>query len=67
MINPNFDDSVWCVMNIYEDGSEELSSIHKTEESADHWMESGKSLIEKYNPEFDKKIVEQVKRQWFVL
>ena len=58
---------VWCVFNIYEDGSRELSSIHHTEERAQKWIEDNQELINKVNPEQDNKIVKQELHSWFVL
>lgn len=57
---------VWCIFNIYEDGSKELSSIHHTEEHADNWIKSNWELINKLNSEYENKIVEQEKCSWYV-
>ena len=59
--------SVWCVFNIYEDGKKELSSIHRTEEKAQDWIEGNKLMLEIGNEDRENKIVEQVIVQWFVL
>lgn len=56
---------VWCVFNIYEDGSKELSSIHHTEENALKWIEDNKELINKVISE--NKIIKQETHSWFVL
>ena len=45
--------TVWCLFNIYEDGSKELSSIHGTEEGA-VWFKA-------QNYELYKKLYELVK------
>lgn len=58
---------VWCVFNIYEDGSRELSSIHHTEEGALEWIAVNKELIAKVNPTQDNKIIKQETSSWFVL
>ena len=56
--------SVWCVTNIYKDGSKELSSIHHTEEHAKAWIEKSKNLIESHNT--DNPIIDQVIDNWCV-
>lgn len=58
---------VWCVTNIYEDGSKELSSIHHTEESALDWVEKSKNWINEVNKEVDNKIINQEIVKWCVL
>lgn len=58
---------VWCVTNIYEDGSKELSSIHRTEEKAKEWIESTKDLLTKINPKQQRKIIDRTITSWFVL
>ena len=58
---------VWCVTNIYEDGSKELSSIHRTEEKAKEWIESTKDLLTKINPEQRRKIIDRTITSWFIL
>lgn len=58
---------VWCVTNIYEDGSKELSSIHRTEEKAKKWIESTKDLLTKINPEQRRKIIDRTITSWFIL
>ena len=58
---------VWCVTNIYEDDSEELSSVHRTEEKAQEWIESTKDLLAKINPEQQRKIIDRKITSWFVL
>lgn len=57
---------VWCVINKYEDGSKELSSIHHTEEGAKFWVENDQSWIEKVNKDTDNKIVDREIVQWCV-
>jgi hypothetical protein len=57
---------VWCVTNIYEDGSKELSSIHHTEEKAKKWIKSTKDLLTKINPEH-RKIIDRTITSWFIL
>jgi hypothetical protein len=58
---------VWCVTNIYEDGSKELSSVHHTEEKAKEWMESTKDLLTKINLEKRRKIIDRTITSWFIL
>ena len=58
---------VWCVTNIYEDGSKELSSIHRTEEKAKEWIESTKDLLTKINPKQHRKITDRTITSWFIL
>lgn len=58
--------SVWCVINLYEDGSKELSSIHHTKEGALHWVEKSSTLISEMNIEAENKIVDQEVTQWCV-
>lgn len=58
---------VWCVTNIYEDGSKELSSVHRTEEKAKKWIESTKDLLTKINPEQRRKIIDRTITSWFIL
>ena len=58
---------VWCVINVYEDGSKELSSIHHTEESASDWVEKSKNWINEVNKEVDNKIINQEIVKWCVL
>lgn len=57
---------VWCVINKYEDGSLELSSIHHTEEGAKSWVENTQSWIEEANKDTDNKLVDQKIEQWCV-
>lgn len=59
--------TVWCVVNLYEDDSRELSSIHHTEEGAKKWVEKNKSIIEKYNKINSNKIIKQDISQWAIL
>lgn len=58
---------VWCVTNVYEDGSKELSSVHRTEEKAKEWIESTKELLTKINPEQCRKIIDRTITSWFIL
>lgn len=58
---------VWCITNIYEDGTKELSSIHSSEEKADKWIEQNQDLINKINEEVNNKIIKQEKQDWIVL
>lgn len=58
--------SVWCVINLYEDGSQELSSIHRTKEGALHWVEKSSALVSEMNTEAENKIIDQEVTQWCV-
>ena len=59
--------TVWCVFNHYEDGTKELSSIHRTETSAQNWVNFGQQLIKKHNDKPDIKLVNQEISQWRIL
>lgn len=59
--------NVWCVINIFEDGSKELSSIHHTQEDADLHIFESKDLIESINKDSKIKIIKQVVENWLVL
>ena len=58
---------VWCVTNVYENGSKELSSIHRAEYRAKEWVEKSRSVLDKLNPEQENKIVKQEINCWYVL
>ena len=59
--------NVWCVINIFEDGSKELSSIHHTQEDANLHIFESKDLIESINKDSKIKIIKQVVENWLVL
>ena len=59
--------TVWCVFSTYEDGSVELSSIHRNQDSALKWIQKNKEIFEAVNPEVNKKIIKQEAIHWFVL
>lgn len=59
--------NVWCITNIYEDDSRELSSIHRTEEDALQFMLKKAAVIERMNQFADLKIKKQVVAKWAVL
>lgn len=59
--------TVWCVFNVYENGSRELSSIHRTEEKANNWVNKSKELLGKLNLEVDNKIIKQEINSWYIL
>lgn len=44
---------VWCIINIYENGNRELSSIHRTEERAQAWLKSSQEILDKLHNQFD--------------
>lgn len=58
---------VWCVTNVYKDGSKELSSIHHTEEGAIDCVSTNKQFIEKTNVGLKNPIVDQEITNWMVL
>ena len=51
--------TVWCLFNIYEDGSKELNSIHRTEEDAVWFKAQNFELYNKLNSKSDNKIIDQ--------
>lgn len=59
--------TVWCIFDIYEDGSRELSSIHRTQEGALLCIEQNKELIENYCLDSKNKIIEQEVIDYFIL
>lgn len=59
--------TVWCVVNIYEDGSKELSSIHRSAESAEWFRSQCWLAAQKFNPERNNKIVNIITEDWTVL
>ena len=59
--------TVWCLINVYEDGSKELSSIHHNEESAVWFKSQNWELINKLNPERENKIIDQLIEEWIIL
>lgn len=59
--------TVWCVTNVYKDGSKELSSIHHTEDGATTWVEQNKQFIQEMNVGLDNPIVYQEITNWMVL
>ena len=59
--------NVWCIINIYEDDSRELSSIHHTEESALAFMLKNAEVVARINTCSENKIKEQKVTKWAVL
>lgn len=59
--------TVWCVMNVYEDGSRELSSIHRNPMSANDQKNSNLKMIKELNQDRDVKLVKQEVTSWCVL
>lgn len=59
--------TVWCVTNVYEDGSRELSSIHRNELLAKYQIEKTMHLLDKLNKDSDKKLVKQTMAKWHIL
>ncbi len=58
---------VWCVFNIYEDGTKELSSVHRTETRAYEYIIEHKHIIEVINDGQDNKIIERTVEQFVIL
>lgn len=59
--------TVWTVTNVYEDGSRELSSIHRNELLAKYQIEKTMSLLDKLNKDSDKKLIKQTMAKWQIL
>jgi hypothetical protein len=59
--------TVWCVTNVYEDGSRELSSIHRNEQQALYSIEKTVHILDKLNKDSDKKLIKQTLASWQVL
>lgn len=59
--------TVWCVTNVYEDGSRELSSIHRNEQQALYSIEKTMHILDKLNKDSDKKLIKQTLASWQVL
>lgn len=59
--------TVWCVFNIYEDGSKELSSLHHSEESAVWFRSECWITAQKLNSERDNKIVDIIIEDWTII
>ena len=57
--------TVYCVMNVYENGSKELFSIHHTIDSAENIIENGIDLLNKLNHNQPSKI-KQVVESWLI-
>ena len=59
--------TVRCVIYEYDDGSRELSSIHRTEEKANKFCERLKESIAFANKYSTKKIIKPYISEWAVL
>ena len=57
---------VWCVVNIYKNGSKELACIHHTKEGAENWVEKSKSLLLITNENEVNPIVDIQIQNWLV-
>ena len=57
--------TVYCVMNVYEDGSKELFSIHRTMDSAVDIVKKGMDQLDKLNHGQPNKI-KQVVESWLI-
>lgn len=63
---PECANSVWVVMNIYENGFEELSAIYRTAEDAKAHVNSLKDLTEKLNKTAENKLIRNEINKWIV-
>lgn len=59
--------TVWCVTNVYEDGSRELSSIHRSAKHAEYSIEKTMAKLFELNLNSEKKLVKQTMASWNVL
>ena len=57
--------TIYCVMNVYEDGSKELFSIHHTIGGAEDIIQNGVDLLNKLNHDQPCKI-KQVIESWLI-
>lgn len=58
--------NVYCIINVYEDGTERLSSIHHTLESAESHKYESQELIDCINTDSNNKLIKQVIENWLV-
>ena len=63
---PECANSVWVVMNIYENGSEELSAIYRTAEDAKTYVKTLSYLTEKLNQTAENKLVRFEVNKWII-
>lgn len=63
---PECANSVWVVMNIYEDGSEELSAIYRTAEDAKTYVKTLRHLTDTFNQTAKKKLIRFEVNKWIV-
>ena len=63
---PECANSVWVVMNIYENGSEELSAIYRTAEDAKTYVKTVSYLTEKLNQTAENKLVRFEVNKWII-
>lgn len=59
--------TAWCVFNVYEDNSKELSSIHTTMDKALESIENNKNLLDKLNKCSSKHLQKQVVEEWCIM
>lgn len=59
--------SVWVVMNIYENGFEELSAIYRIAEDAKTHVKALKDLTEKLNKTAENKLIRHEINKWIVV
>lgn len=63
---PECYNTVWVVMNIFRDGTKELSSIHHTKESAEKCVKDGEKLVEQTNITSLNPCIDRQIHQWCV-
>ena len=63
---PECANSVWVVMNIYENGSEELSAIYRTAEDAKTYVNTLRYLTDKLNQTAENKLVRFEVNKWII-
>jgi hypothetical protein len=59
--------TAWCVFNVYEDNSKELSSIHTTMDKALESIENNKNLLDKLNKCSSKHLQKQIVEEWCIM
>lgn len=63
---PECANSVWVVMNIYENGSEELSAIYRTAEDAKTYVKTLSYLTDTFNQTAENKLVRFEVNKWII-
>ena len=63
---PECANSVWVVMNIYENGSEELSAIYRTAEDAKTYVKTLRHLTDTLNQTAENKLIRFEVNKWII-